>query len=518
MDPHSSYIPTRRRFLTTLGGTMFALAAPAARSPEAALSLGDDSLHPKPLPAPALPAAGGTFADPTYGSTILRLTDPLTAPAGASVNSASQDSMFNATGTLFYLHHAQMGTLLYGVDPVSGRVARLGHLPASQGLAYDGAAWDPTDPNTLYAIVMSTRRRELWQLTLPLPARMTLLHDFSREIPTGGYPYSRVQVGPEARHFAVTASSVPDGGQDQYDYVVVWERRTGDGKVWNTVARSGTRLHSIVLDEGGEYVLAETGDYTRTYIWHWPTDTLSPPLGIGAPYHFGGHKVIGNGEVLSPGAVGGSWVTRRLSTPDRFTEVFRYPRRAGRVNWFEDSHSSRLLSGRTFFQSRYVGTFTWGRFARHAGQVYGSAYVQLLRDFNAPEVMRYRGRPLDHVATLPTAPNQWSYDSATDMLDAWLPDGTDPETNRQAISIFDWRPLMEEVIQLLRRDDGTWTWRRLAHHRSQWTGEFGSSPRANAAPTGSYVLFQSNWDATLVNRDGSARQDVFLITVPENTR
>src|SRR2546430_16555145 len=41
---------------------------------------------------------------------------------------------------------------------------------------------------------MSTTRRELWQLTLPLPAVMTLLHDFSNEVPTGGYPSSRVQV------------------------------------------------------------------------------------------------------------------------------------------------------------------------------------------------------------------------------------------------------------------------------------------------------------------------------------
>ena len=54
--------------------------------------------------------------------------------------------------------------------------------------------------------------------------------------------------------------------------------------------------------------------------------------------------------------------------------------------------------------------------------------------------------------------------------------------------------------------NGTWTWRRLAHHRTHYLG-FDTGPRGNVDPTGSFVLFQSNWD-------GSPRTDVFLVMVP----
>src|SRR5262249_17981862 len=103
--------------------------------------IGDDHIRPKPQSAPGLPPAGETFIDPTFGTRILRLTDPKTAPDGASVNSAAQDSMFNAAGTLFYLHHRSAGTFLYAVNRVTGRVTRLGQLPIAEGFSYDGAAW-----------------------------------------------------------------------------------------------------------------------------------------------------------------------------------------------------------------------------------------------------------------------------------------------------------------------------------------------------------------------------------------
>lgn len=60
----------------------------------------------------------------------------------------------------------------------------------------------------------------------------------------------------------------------------------------------------------------------------------------------------------------------------------------------------------------------------------------------------------------------------------------------------------------------SWSWRRLAHHRMQYTGDWDASPRGNTDPSGSFVLFQSNWDGTLANSDGSPRKDIFLLVVP----
>jgi hypothetical protein len=119
------------------------------------------------------------------------------------------------------------------------------------------------------------------------------------------------------------------------------------------------------------------------------------------------------------------------------------------------------------------------------------------------------------VIGIPTKPTQWFYDPAADALYLWLPDGTSPQANRSQLTIADWRPMMEEIVKYV-RIDGSSTWHRLAHHRSHYTG-WGTDPRANVDPTGAFVLFQSNWDGTLRNADGSPRTDVFLLLVPRRS-
>jgi hypothetical protein len=458
----------------------------------------DADIRPKPYPEPFLPPAGQSLVDPTFGTRILRLTDSSNAPHEAGVNSSAQDSMFNADASLFYLFlkdtNGNSIAHLFSLDRTTGRTAKLAPLSVSRGLAYDGARWDPSNPSLLYSIVMSSRQRQLWQMTFPYPGAATLLHDFSAEVPTGGYPYSRVQISPDSRYFGIAASTT--GGQDTYDYVVVWDQKTDKAKILHTPSRLGTMLHSMVLDGTGAYALIETSDYARTYIWHWPSDTLSPALGIARPYFFGGHKVIGSGQVLSPGGTAGTWLVRSLATPATFSEALRYPRKLGKGNWFEDSHSSRFLGDRSFFQTRYVGTFGWGTLIRHAGPIYKlPGYLNLSPDFDAPEVVRYRGLSLRRVSGVPPAAGEWSYDSTADTLYLWLPDNSNPQANRAALSIFDWRPLMEEIIQV-RIDDTSTNWRRLAHHRMHYNCSFATTPRGNADPTGSFVLFQSNWNGS----------------------
>src|SRR3989442_177901 len=225
----------------------------------------------------------------TATMTAVRVTDSATAPGGSIGNSRASDSMFNADGTLFYLHHRDVGTFLYSVDRRTGQVTRLGQLPANtpngDPLAYDGAPWDPINPDVLYAIVMSTTRRELWQLTLPLPAEMTLLHDFSNEVPTGGYPSSRVQVSADGRDVVIVASTT--GGSGTYDHVMVWDRQTGGSQTWQLPSGiGGLMLRSMVFDSSGAYAVLETIDSSgRTAVVYLrgppgATTTKHPPPSI----------------------------------------------------------------------------------------------------------------------------------------------------------------------------------------------------------------------------------------------
>src|SRR3989475_2039650 len=232
-------------------------------------------------------AAGQSYVDPSSSMTVVRVTDSATAPGGATGNSSASDSMFNADGTLFYLHHQNVGTFLYSADRGAGQVTQLGQLPATtpngDTLAYDGAPWDPTKPSVLYAIVMSTTRRELWQLMLPLPAGMTLLHDFSNEVPTGGYPSSRVQVSPDGRYFVIAASTT--GGAGTYDHVMVWDRQTGGSQALQLPSGiGGLTLRSMLFDSSGAYALLETIDsFGRTDVVFVLVPSVATSTGTPSP-------------------------------------------------------------------------------------------------------------------------------------------------------------------------------------------------------------------------------------------
>src|SRR6185295_11582590 len=54
--------------------TFTTLAAPAPPAPGPSGVITDKNVYSEPAP-PALPRAGGTFVDPTFGTTIMRVTD-----------------------------------------------------------------------------------------------------------------------------------------------------------------------------------------------------------------------------------------------------------------------------------------------------------------------------------------------------------------------------------------------------------------------------------------------------------
>src|SRR5262249_38676931 len=67
-------------------------------------------------PAPALPAAGGTFIDPVFGTTIMRLTDE--GDGADCSNPYSYWPTFNKDSTRLFVQCGS-GAILYGFDPVN---------------------------------------------------------------------------------------------------------------------------------------------------------------------------------------------------------------------------------------------------------------------------------------------------------------------------------------------------------------------------------------------------------------
>lgn len=175
---------------------------------------------PLTYPAPTLPAAGGTFTDPIFHSTLIRVTDRVNAPTGVSMFSDAEDMQWNCDGTLFLLYHNDTGTHLYGFNRTTYALTDYGALGTA---IFDGAQWHPTESGTLFA---SDTARTVYKWTgLPVNPGQTpsAVHDFSAQIPGTGGSSSRIGLSDTGRYVMMTGSSLTGLAQDNYDYISIWD-------------------------------------------------------------------------------------------------------------------------------------------------------------------------------------------------------------------------------------------------------------------------------------------------------
>src|SRR5438874_2693600 len=176
----------------------------------AAGEIGDLAIRPAPH-APPLPAKGGVFKDPTYGTPILRVTDRTDGENAGHAYSIW--SPFNSNSTRFHIGIDGIWKL-YNFDPVNFRSTKVGTI-TSQGISLnlETARWHPTNPDILYAIESSTQRRRVYTLNVATGVP-TLFYDFTSDAPIGGYPNSFSMS--ENGHVLAFYSSTT-GGQDTGD-------------------------------------------------------------------------------------------------------------------------------------------------------------------------------------------------------------------------------------------------------------------------------------------------------------
>lgn len=468
-----------------------------------------------PLPAlPTLPNALGSLTDPTFGTTIVRVTDSSFFPSGAGVNSAAMDSMFNADSTLFYVLPAGGGMpTIYSVNESTHAVTRLGVMSQDpDAVSWDGAAWDPVATNVLWGVGGGQSDKKLVKATITTsPFSVSYnnsLHDFCNDMPCpGGYAYSRIGVSPTARYFEILASTT--GGQGTYNYLIVWDSTGGTSTVNHSFPNSCVG-HGAEMDTSGNYVILQCENNNNDdYVWTWATDTMNGPYSQGSTPFFPGHPAPGSGEVLS--GVGATINQRSLagSGPNSPTTILTLPLVSGKTDFYEDSHSSRLIGSnhgyaKTYMGAKYADGYL-GSFTLHSGAIYKQTnYLANNPNALAPTVVRFKGQAMNQAAGIPAVAGQWWFDTVSGTLYVWQPNSAAP--NPEDLAVFDWRPLMEEIVKVINTTGSTWTWQRVAHHRSQYNG-FSTSPRGSMSPDANMYLFESNWG-------GSGRVDVFLVFTP----
>ncbi|HXC05573.1 MAG TPA: hypothetical protein VNZ86_12515, partial [Bacteroidia bacterium] len=140
----------------------------------------DRGVYPEP-PPPAIPAAGGTFTDPVFGTTLLRVTDSL--DGADNHQSYSYWPAFNKNASILYISSVGGIPTLYDFDTVNFSISNKRNLfpsnPPGDGAPNgEDAIWSGIHPHT----VLCHTGQKLYSYDV-IANQYTLIHDFSVAYP-----------------------------------------------------------------------------------------------------------------------------------------------------------------------------------------------------------------------------------------------------------------------------------------------------------------------------------------------
>lgn len=309
------------------------LASTAAANPGAS-----DRLVRAPLPV-VYPAAGGSYIDPSFGTTVTRVTDARNGRR--CVHAYSYWPAFNADTTRLLIACDDV-PLIVPVDPATGKIgAPSASLPEIQ---FEGATWSHSVPATLYAFDKAGRK-----LLLIDTARGTsrVLEDF------GGRYLVPLQQLTVSEGGTVFAFSVMLGETSKT--AAVWRR--AEDRILEYPGPAGA-VNEALLSKAGNRALVMYDD-GRVYLWNLTTGAVTLAPNSTSHWDLGrGLATNGDGQLTGIQVRGyelAGWLAPR--------NVLRYLRPTGRPNWSIAEHVSLRADdeGRAVV-STYAGDHTWGAF------------------------------------------------------------------------------------------------------------------------------------------------------------
>ena len=204
----------------------------------------DYGTYPVP-PAPSLPAAGGTIVDPTFETTIMRLTDENDGPD--CINAYSYWPTFNVNNTRLMVFSGT-APLLYQFDPAKFRILgkEIWDTPTPIGgtIGWEDAIWSGSNPDVIYA--HDNIGMHLWAYNVATKT-YTLLADFTSQFNPGDYLW---QMSMSVRNDNVFSFTRRDRRYNMVGYLV-WKRNT------NQVIYDVTTdlVDETQVDKSGKYLV-----------------------------------------------------------------------------------------------------------------------------------------------------------------------------------------------------------------------------------------------------------------------
>jgi hypothetical protein len=341
-----------------LAGAVFAAADDGflchPKAPATA-SLWDRQVHPEP-PLPPLPAAGGTFVDPTFRTTIMRLTDEADGPNNQVGYSYWPTFNRDSTRAAVATGDGQTRTL-YRLDPVSFTLLGKETVPFSPSgpLQWDDAIWSGTDPDAIFG---HTFDGKLWRYDAAAQ-EFSLVKDFATEFP-GEYQW-QMSKSLDDNVFAFTRRQLDNFAILGY---MVWRRDT-DRVVMNEstvdldevqVDKTGRWLYIVTQQEGHGAIEGRIADLWRGQI---VADLIDD-----APDQAPGHHDSGRGTLI--GAA--NWINaitfRKYATPHQFIVALDLGN-----DWSQALHTSMLAEDERWATVSFFGDGGDGLFHREIVQL-----------------------------------------------------------------------------------------------------------------------------------------------------
>jgi hypothetical protein len=306
--------------------------APATNSRRAATK-SDRRVYPEP-PLPALPRAGGTFVDPTFGTEIMRVTDERDGKSCGTYY--PYWPTLNADSTRLLVRRAQAGDAIYEFDPVNFKLGKsyvVPRLPDGGAFITEGATWSATDPDTLYGGTFSGPRL----LAFDAAARTyKVVRDFSREEGFSPRDYLwQMSMSEDSDTFAFTHRN---SSYQVVGYLVY--RRSTDRVLLNV---RSTIEDEVQLDKTGRYLqlpLAEADKSGKSYYIQDLQAGTKTGLTPGAPDYAPAHGDVGAGMMVAWDNDDNRLLWRDLSNPHVIKSVLDLG-----SDWSQGLHLS--LRGRT---------------------------------------------------------------------------------------------------------------------------------------------------------------------------
>ena len=266
-------------------------------------------------PLPPLPPAGGTLVDPTFGTTILRVTDAATDGGRSCGTAYSYWPTFNRTSTRLW---ALCGTHAMAFDFAPATLALSNRRPLfvspPPGGGYpvaEDTMWSAIDPD----VVFTHDATRLWAYDVSSGV-FTLVKDLSGLQPRLFLHQMSRSVDDDV--FAFTTKDATTGNVTGY---VVYRRSTDS----YPVQVATTQLDEVQIDKSGRYLLVKTGIRTGAgAIWNRVIDVTTgaiDELVDGTPDFAVGHSDNGVGTVVGYDRWNNQLTGRLLAAPHAFFTV-----------------------------------------------------------------------------------------------------------------------------------------------------------------------------------------------------